>query len=272
LSEFIKRTFTGTAFVIIMLGTIIISQITLILLLLLVGSFALYEYFSIFKNRGFKPFTYLGIITGASVLILIFLERENMIAQKYLALVLLPVMGMFFSFFFVNRTDTVVSILVTISGFVYIILPLSLIPFITQNGLTENYDPQLLLGTLFIIWTYDTGAYISGILFGKHKMIPRLSPKKSWEGLAGGSIFAVFVSFVISRYFLLLNTADWMILGLIIIAAATAGDLFESLIKREAGIKDSGNILPGHGGMLDRFDSVFFAIPFVFLYIHLFKL
>ena len=103
-------------------------------------------------------------------------------------------------------------------------------------------------------------------------MAPRLSPKKSWEGLTGGIVFAFLLSIVIAKYFTLLNPVDWMILSLIIVLASTSGDLLESLIKREAGLKDSGKIFPGHGGMLDRFDSVFLAIPFVFLYLYLFKI
>jgi len=162
--------------------------------------------------------------------------------------------------------------MVTLSGLVYILLPLSLVPFITQNQLTGNeYNPEILIGVLFVIWTYDTGAYISGILLGKHKMAPSISPKKSWEGFFGGMVFALLVAMIFARYTNLLNLSDWIILSFIIVLMGTAGDLFESLIKREAGIKDSGKIMPGHGGILDRFDSLLLILPFVFLYLYLIK-
>ena len=164
------------------------------------------------------------------------------------------------------------TVMVTLSGLFYILLPVSLIPFITNSSLSDGYDPRILLGTLFIIWIYDTGAYIFGSLLGKHKMAPGISPKKSWEGLIGGLVFAFLSSIVIAQYFTLLNQVDWIVLSLIIVLTSTTGDLFESLIKREAGVKDSGKIFPGHGGMLDRFDSVLMAIPFVFLYLYLFKI
>jgi len=165
------------------------------------------------------------------------------------------------------------SLIITISGLIYILLPLSLILFITQNQLTGfEYNPEILIGTLFIIWTYDTGAYISGILLGKHKMAPSISPKKSWEGFFGGMVFAVLMGFLYASFTTMLSLADWVILSFIIVLTGTAGDLFESLLKREAGVKDSGKIMPGHGGILDRFDSLLLIIHFVFLYIYLIKI
>jgi len=165
------------------------------------------------------------------------------------------------------------SLIITISGLIYILLPLSLILFITQNQLTGfEYNPEILIGTLFIIWTYDTGAYISGILLGKHKMAPSISPKKSWEGFFGGMVFAIIVGILFAKFTSLLNITDWVFLSIIIVLSGTAGDLFESLLKREAGVKDSGKIMPGHGGILDRFDSLFMVIPFVFLYLYMLKI
>ena len=271
MNEFFKRTLTGAGFIVVMLGSIIWSPITLAILLLIVSSLSLYEYYSIFKLRGFDPLTKTGIIAAGVILGIIFLTTQEFIPHKYLYLLIIPVFGIWFSFF-MQKENIISSIIVTISGLVYIVLPLALIPFITKNELFIGYNPEILLGTLFIIWIYDSCAYISGVLFGKHKMAPGLSPKKSWEGFIGGLLFAFLFSFLLSEYFTILDRTDWMILSIIIVLFSTAGDLFESLIKREAGIKDSGKLLPGHGGILDRFDSVFFAIPGVFLYIQIFKI
>lgn len=255
-----------------MFGAIIWSPFSLYILLLIVTSVSLYEFYSIFKLRDYKPLVLPGIIAGIIIVTIVFLERQEYIAHKSLELIVIPVIGIWFSFYFLNSRNILGTLIVTLSGLLYILLPVSLIFFITQNRLSPAYEPQIFLGTLFIIWIYDSSAYVFGTLFGKHKMAPRFSPKKSWEGLVGGTIFAFLFSILIAKYFYLLNPADWMILSLIIVGSSTSGDLFESLIKREAGVKDSGKIFPGHGGMLDRFDSVFLAVPFVFLYLYLFKI
>ena len=271
MNEFFKRTLTGAGFIIIMLGAILWSPISLAILLLVVSSLSLIEYYSIFKLRGFEPLTKTGITAAIVIISIIFLTRHEFIPNKYLYLLIIPVFGIWFSFF--SRKENIISsIIITVSGLVYIVLPLALIPFITKNELFAGDNPEILLGTFFIIWIYDSFAYMCGVLFGKHKMAPGLSPKKSWEGFIGGIIFAFLFSLLISKYFTILDRTDWMILSIIIVLLSTAGDLFESLIKREAGVKDSGKLLPGHGGILDRFDSVYFAIPGVFLYIHIFKM
>jgi phosphatidate cytidylyltransferase len=256
-----------------MLGAILWSPWTLFALLLAISGIALYEYYSIFRARGYTPLVKGGIISGFLILLFIFLERQSFVPTKYLDLIMVPVIGMWFSFILVKRTDMIHSLMITITGLLYIILPLSLIPFIAQNQVTGfEYNPEILIGTLLIIWTYDTSAYICGILFGKHKMAPSISPKKSWEGFFGGMVFAILLGFLYARFTSLLNITDWIILSFIIVLTGTAGDLFESLIKREAGVKDSGKIMPGHGGILDRFDSLLLIIPFVFLYLYLIKI
>jgi phosphatidate cytidylyltransferase len=254
-----------------MLGAIIWSQVSLYVLLLIISSFSLYELYFIFRSRGFAPLSYTGMLAGIVILSLVFLERQALLPHKFLLLII-PVVLTIWLAFFIKGENIITSLMITISGIIYIVLPLSLIPFLTQNKLLTGYDPQIMLGVLFIIWTYDTGAYITGILIGKHKMAPRLSPKKSWEGLAGGVVAAILISLLISGFFNALSRTDWMVISVLVVAFSTAGDLFESLIKREAGIKDSGKSLPGHGGFLDRFDSLFFAVPIVFLYIYLLRI
>lgn len=149
----------------------------------------------------------------------------------------------------------------------YIILPLCLVPFLAYNSASEDYNPYLILSILLIIWVYDSFAYLSGVIFGKHKIYPSISPKKSWEGFIGGIVFAFLAAYLISNFNHGYTLNQWFIISLIIAVAGTVGDFFESFLKRKAGVKDSGNLLPGHGGILDRFDSFLFAVPVVFIFV-----
>ena len=127
--------------------------------------------------------------------------------------------------------------------------------------------------SIFIFnWVNDTGAYCTGMLFGKHKLFERISPKKSWEGSIGGSVFCIISSFILAHFFPFMSTGVWIGLALTVVIFGTWGDLTESLLKRRLGIKDSGNILPGHGGMLDRFDSAILAIPAAVVYLYVVSL
>jgi phosphatidate cytidylyltransferase len=134
------------------------------------------------------------------------------------------------------------------------------------------HTPNILVGFFIILWIYDSGAYVFGVSFGKHRLFERISPKKSWEGFIGGSIVAISAANVISVFFTELRLFDWLIISAIIIVFGTFGDLVESLLKRELNIKDSGNILPGHGGILDRFDGIFLSVPIIFAYLQIVRI
>jgi len=123
------------------------------------------------------------------------------------------------------------------------------------------------LGILFLIWSSDSGAYVVGSLIGRTRLFERISPKKSWEGTIGGGLFSLLVAYILSRYFLEIRTDQWLTLAVIVIVAGILGDLIESMLKRSLQIKDSGSILPGHGGILDRFDALIFAVPFAWVYL-----
>lgn len=162
----------------------------------------------------------------------------------------------------------------------YIVLPFSMINVLAFRGAGDAviYNYLLPLSIFIFLWTNDTGAYLSGSLFGKHKLFPRVSPGKSWEGSIGGGILVLAVAAFLGWYEnsgihegaveLAMSIPQWMGLGLVVVFFGTWGDLVESLFKRTIGIKDSGNILPGHGGMLDRFDSSLMAIPAAVVYIY----
>jgi phosphatidate cytidylyltransferase len=132
-----------------------------------------------------------------------------------------------------------------------------------------QYRFHIIFGILFILWASDTGAYFSGILFGKKKLFKRVSPKKTWEGSIGGAILALLFAYGFSKYFNDLTLIQWLVAALIIVIAGVYGDLVESLFKRSIAIKDSGTSIPGHGGFLDRFDGLLLASPFVAAFINL---
>ncbi|MFA6875903.1 MAG: phosphatidate cytidylyltransferase, partial [Parabacteroides sp.] len=146
----------------------------------------------------------------------------------------------------------------------------SLLNFIGTAPDGNAYSPLLVLALFIFIWVNDTGAYVVGSMIGRNKMFERISPKKSWEGFFGGLIFVLAASLLFVWYEPVINCYKWLGLAATITIFGTLGDLIESLIKRTLKIKDSGNILPGHGGMLDRFDSIIMAIPASYIYIRLF--
>lgn len=154
-----------------------------------------------------------------------------------------------------------------VMGVIYIALPFALLSsfYSLNNKGIESFE--LLTGFFIILWFNDVFAYIVGSLIGKHKLFERVSPKKTWEGTTGGILLSIGASYVISLYFHSIDFSNWLVLGFIISIFATLGDLVESLLKRQAGIKDSGNIMPGHGGILDRFDGAIFSIPAVYIYL-----
>ena len=159
---------------------------------------------------------------------------------------------------------------------VYVGLPFALLNMLAfqTNGIesASQYLFILPLSIFIFNWVNDTGAYCTGMLLGKHPLFKRISPKKSWEGSIGGAIFCILASFALANYFPIMPTTAWVGMALTVVIFGTWGDLTESLMKRQLGIKDSGNILPGHGGMLDRFDSAIMAIPAAVVYLYLISL
>jgi phosphatidate cytidylyltransferase len=132
------------------------------------------------------------------------------------------------------------------------------------------FSPGIIVGFFLLLWANDTGAYIIGITLGKHRLMERISPKKSWEGFFGGLVIAILAAWLLSGWLGVLDTIGWILTAVIISIAGTYGDLVESMLKRSMGVKDSGSVMPGHGGFLDRFDSSFISFPLVYLFISLF--
>ena len=190
---------------------------------------------------------------------------------------ILTIIYLFLSELYLKNENPILNWAYTMLGQMYIVLPISMINILAfqhdLNGQT-TIDLLLPLSVFIFLWTNDTGAYCSGSLFGKHKLFPRISPAKTWEGSIGGGILVIAVAVLIG-YFTgkdgnvnMLTIPQWIGLGIVVAVFGTWGDLVESLFKRTLGVKDSGNILPGHGGMLDRFDSSLMALPAAVVYLY----
>lgn len=194
----------------------------------------------------YLPASFIGVWLGMLLVIVIFISE-----------------GLFMEHF--NRKSLWYSFL----GLLYVALPLALMVNLRINYSPENF-PVIPLGIVIFIWINDTMAYIVGSLIGKTKFFPSISPKKTWEGSLGGVILTVTAGALYGYFGSVYSLVDWVAIAAITAVFGTAGDLLESKIKRLAGVKDSGNLMPGHGGLLDRFDSLLLATPFVWLYVVLF--
>ncbi|HNO70907.1 MAG TPA: phosphatidate cytidylyltransferase [Bacteroidia bacterium] len=267
MNNFWMRTFTGILFVSTMISCMWWSYFTLGLLFMVITVLGLWEFYSLInKNTTYSVNKSMGIITGASVLLsfFLFIHLKN---EEFLLVQLPFIFACFFIELLSKKTNSIINLSVQLVGIIYVALPFSLLLFITHTSILSNYSPYLIISFFILVWTNDTFAYLAGRLLGKHKLFERISPKKTWEGTIGGAIFSMITAFIIGYYMGILETYEWGVLALLVSITATCGDLVESSFKRSLNIKDSGNILPGHGGILDRFDGVLLAAPFAVTYI-----
>lgn len=272
MKKLITRTITGIGIVAVILAAIVAGEYSYGLLFLLIITGGMLEYSALFKNSPTKPNTALSLPLALLVFILTFLIARQTISNNYFLVFFPLVLIIMAAEMYRKKATPVENIAVSIFGLFYLAVPASLTNFLVFpefSGAT-GYTPKLLIALFVLIWVYDSGAYLVGISIGKHRLFERISPKKSWEGAIGGTIIAVIASSFISRFIPEIALIHWIVLAVLLVVFSTFGDLTESMFKRYFGIKDSGNILPGHGGILDRFDSLFFAVPVVVMYLKLF--
>lgn len=245
-------------------------------LILLAGT--LREYYRIIGKTGAAVLVAPGMLTGVTAYLLSALCASGRLPLISL-LAVIPVMTVIYIIELYRKNSSFAAVAHTLFPLLYIVLPFSLFPFAawSQNGIPTlldngeaSFSPAFVIGFFILLWANDTGAYLSGIAFGRHKLMERISPKKTWEGFAGGVILSVGTAWLISGWLKNMDPLSWMIVALVISVTGTYGDLIESMLKREAGVKDSGSILPGHGGFLDRFDSTMISFPLAFLLLILF--
>ena len=277
IKNLITRTITGVLFVAIMV-TCFLRPLAMVFVFALITSLTLWEYAGLVnENKGTSVNRFISTVAGTYFFLAVAGVNSGFIGTNAVFVpYLLTIVYLFISELYTKANDPINNWAYTMFGQMYIALPLSMINVLAlrQAG-NETYFYYLLPLSVFIfLWTNDTGAYCSGSLFGKHKLFPRISPAKSWEGSIGGGILVLLVAALIgyletqSDAPINLSIPQWLGLGLVVVVFGTWGDLVESLFKRTIGIKDSGNILPGHGGMLDRFDSSLMAIPASVVYLY----
>ena len=269
MNDFWKRSLTGAIYVaVILAGTMIHSLIFAVVFVSLM-LLTQYEFYKLLENAGHHPQKITGLILGGLLFTTCYLAARKIIPFQF-CLLLFPFLVLILLTEVLHKKDgSIQNSSLTLVGFIYVAIPFGLLNFIVFPGFPENnrFYPWILVGLFLIIWVYDSMAYVGGSQFGKHKMCVKISPNKSWEGFITGSVFALVTGILNAVIFQSLSITGWMVTAALVVAFGTFGDLFESKIKRGLNVKDTGNILPGHGGFLDRLDSLLFVVPVVYIWL-----
>lgn len=277
INTFLVRTSTAIVFVAVLLLGICYNYFTFSGLFFVVSIWGLIEFYQIAKKLGAKPYLIPSIISGISFFAMAIFDNLGLNFAFYSKLALFfavcSTASIFISALFDASKSPILNIAFSITGLTYTVLPFSLLLYTSTIDSTDQSIPTFnfhyVLGVIFLIWVNDALAYIVGSLMGKHKLFERISPGKTWEGTIGGALLTIASAFVIHNWVPELALIHWLVIAAIVSVFGTVGDLIESLFKRQAGIKDSGKIMPGHGGILDRFDSLIFVSPIVYAYLKL---
>ena len=270
MNNLLKRTISGTVYVLIILGGTIIHPFVFALVFAAFLFFTQFEFYKLIKHAGYKPSMYAGIISGILFFLICFGLAIGFLPKQFGFSFIPFLLFLLILEIFRSNENTIGNSGLSTFGFVYIAAPFGLMNFIVHSaveGQGSNFYPWILVGIFLILWINDSFAYLIGTALGKHKMCEHISPGKSWEGFVGGAVFAVVMGILNAVLFQALSMLSWIVVAVLIISFGTLGDLFESKIKRELGLKDTGSIMPGHGGFLDRFDSLLFAVPAVFIWL-----
>lgn len=269
----LTRTLTAAVFVAVLLSCICYNYLSFTFLFLVVSVWGLHEFFKIAEKLGAHPYKVISFITAivlySSVLLLnIGFRYSNMVFSISIGLAFL----IFLSALFSKHEKPIQDLAYSILGIVYCVVPFFILNYLVCLGEEGSfgipmYKTHFILGMILLIWASDSFAYLVGSMIGKRKLFERISPGKTWEGTIGGGVLTMASSYIIAGWFPEIQFTHWFVISILVVVFGTLGDLFESMLKRQAGIKDSGSIMPGHGGILDRFDSLIFVTPFVYLYL-----
>ena len=271
LSNLQQRVIAALIAIPFLLFCVLYSDYTFLVLFLVIGVLAQLEFYKLVGSISDNlPLTFYGTFCGVVMHVLtFFIEKGDLAYQYYYILSPLLTLIFFIKLYKSKDEKPFKNIAYTFLGIIYVALPFTLLTVLAFIK-NDTYDPNIVLGCLFLLWASDSGAYFAGTKFGKTKLFERVSPKKSWEGSIGGMLTAMVVATIISRYYTNYSAFQWYAIGIIIVIAGTYGDLVESLFKRSINIKDSADTIPGHGGFLDRFDGLLLSIPFIIPFVKLF--
>lgn len=287
MNETLKRTISGAVYIALLLTSILFSTESFIILFGIFLIIATYEFCNLVNINKVISILFVTLFYSTVSLISFYrAETENYVNKLLkeniqitvdtdklfsVLLIITLIVSIKCIFFLFDDTQSISKVSKYIYLIGYIMLPFLFITKISFG--IKDYNPKIIIGLFILIWTNDTFAYLVGKSMGKHKLFERISPKKTIEGFLGGVVFAAFAGFLISKLYIQPNPEFsnksiliWMIIALIVSIFGTIGDLIESKFKRVAGVKDSGAIMPGHGGVLDRLDSVIFVAPIIFLF------
>ena len=272
LTNFILRALTGIVFVAVIVCAVWFGPSTYAVLFSAITGVALWEYYSLIVKSGRANMEYLsGVVAGIYLFAATFLYQTTNYGVQIFTPYLFYLIFIFVRQLYIKDEDALQSWAYTVFGQFYIAFFFLLLNFICieRTPFTGDYfyNSEYLLALLALIWLYDTAAYVFGMLFGKHRLFERISPKKSWEGAIGGGITVLLSAYIYGQFSSSLTPTQWLGFAAIVVVFGTWGDLSESLMKRSLKTKDSGDILPGHGGILDRFDSFLLSVPAILIYL-----
>ena len=282
MNNFTKRTLTGAGFVSVLIAGLVFHPIFFYFIFALIIMLGLWEFYGLGKYSKIEAQKFSGMFLGLLVFSASFLNAANVIGSIVFILIIPVIVLISIIELYRHTPKPLENIAYTLFGVIWIAVPFSMFNYLAffklhNTELLNNifdigrfFDHKLILAFFLLLWSNDTFAYITGVSIGKRRLFERISPKKSWEGFFGGLIMTIVISLILSKYFDFYSMQDAVIIAAIVSVFGTFGDLMESMYKRSIGIKDSGHILPGHGGILDRFDAVLLALPMVFVYIILF--
>lgn len=266
MSNFWLRIITGTVFIAVVLSAIWFGPITFQVLFLWIALLAADEFYRISKES--LPSKTTGLILAAVTYIIISATAFSQVPDRYTALIFPVAAIVFFVELYRKHEKPFLSVAVTMLGVLYAALPFALLNKIAAYGL--HYNRSVIIGYFVLLWSSDSFAYVWGRMLGRRKLFERVSPGKTWEGCIGGTITTLGVAYLLYHFNPETALMHWLVIALIICITGVYGDLVESMLKRSLGIKDSGTFLPGHGGLLDRFDGLLLSVPFVWCYLALF--
>ncbi len=269
MKKLLVRVVTGAIFGIVLLASILYNNISFGALFALVTCLAVNEFCNLVHEYKKTTFSTPIAVIGGLYLFLAFFMLDKVANPFMLFVPYLILIAFAFVRELYKKADSPLDNFAYFAlSQLYAALPFALLNILTTFG-PGKYNYIMPLSIFIFLWCSDSGAYFVGSAIGRTKLFERISPKKSWEGSIGGGILALVAAYVLSLYYPTLGTFEWMGMATVVVVTGTWGDLIESCMKREMGIKDSGNILPGHGGILDRFDSAILAIPSVIIYLHI---
>jgi phosphatidate cytidylyltransferase len=267
MNNFLQRTLSGAFFVALIIGSILLNSIAFAAVFAIISGWSVREFHNLTNNQTDIKINLWVASTGAVILFISsYLHAFDIIRYPIFSVYGLYLVLVLLSELFLKKKNPIHNWAYFILGQILVALPFALLNFISIIDDT-TYKPLILLSVFVTIWVNDTGAYLFGITLGKHRLFERISPKKSWEGFFGGALSALASGYVFSLLIPEITLTQWFIFSEIIVIFGTLGDLMESMLKRTVRVKDSGNAIPGHGGLLDRFDSMLLAAPVIFIYL-----